>query len=263
MSKLTINTTSNVKRKFGDDFGDNFDKVFMNKFSKELVDIDNMTLKDAFDPDNNRLNKQFRKIVDNENINLGVDSYDLCDNVITCLNTNRGSVLYYVYKNKYIAGFIKFEDSDENILDINSVNYKSYYIEGRCCWFKKMEQVLMALTGKQYRINNLHNLFNMQAYKAGTILWAMFLKYVNDECKISNNEYKWFICNIPTETAKGYHERMGMKTYEQLNDNEKGVAKKHGFDDEYLFYFPEVNVDYDNILSIIDKINQNKILIRR
>ena len=113
------------------------------------------------------------------------------------------------------------------------------------------------LTGSRHYINNI------RTFKAGTLLWAMFLKYVNGNCKNFNNKHQWFVCNITSETAKGYHQRMRMKTYAQLNDEEKKVAVKYGYDEvledeEYMFYFQEHGVDYSDVFSIISQINNSK-----
>ena len=153
------------------------------------------------------------------------------------------------------------------------IGYKFYYVYSECT---SDNTCLMKADKELCRITN------------GRLLWCYILNYFYT---INNNNSNFVVYNYPTESAYGYHVKMGMSQMSELNDftrytlnelfkdentklNIEKITAYKTFDDatkmkdfetalseSYLFYFANPDINYGNLKDIFNSLPVSEKLI--
>jgi len=177
-------------------------------------------------------------------------------------------------------------DFQEDYLDKNYLNFKVLLYKGDIIGIASLEAIADYLGYNFYYVYSECTSDNTCLMKTdkelcritnGRLLWCFILNYFYT---INNNNSNFVVYNYPTESAFGYHIKMGMSkfseldyftrftlykvfednntklnienitAYESFNDATKIIDFETALSESYLFYFANSNINYENLKDI-------------
>lgn len=186
-------------------------------------------------------------------------------------------------------------DFQEDYVDKNYLNFKVLLYKGDIIGIASIEAIADYLgynfyyvysectSDKEFLIDK-----DISRISNGRLLWCFILNYFYT---INNNNSNFVVYNYPTESAFGYHVKMGMSkfsdldyftrftlykvfednytklnienitAYESFNDATKIIDFETALSESYLFYFANSDINYGNLTDILESLPVSETVI--